>query len=30
MITDSYGAKKEVYRSYNPGRFFGFKINYQI
>jgi len=30
MSTDSYGAKKEVFRSYSPGRFFGFKINYQI
>lgn len=30
MSTDSYGAKKEVFRSYSAGKFFGIKINYQI
>ena len=30
MTTDSYRAKKEVFKSYSPGRSFGFKLNYKI
>lgn len=30
LTTSSYGSENLIYRSYNPGRFFSFKLSYKI
>jgi len=30
MVTSSYNANEEIFKSYNPGRFYNFKISYTL